>query len=254
MTGKKEGDMKKILTFFLACTVLLLFAVPAYAVGYNPSPGDDPKIIIEGDETLMLVTTPIECVGDALHVEIQKMLDRAWAQIYAANTLADLTPEIIPALEAVKAESSDPMVKALTVEDLVVCDLFDVSLIKNKTEFVHSDPSRPITFSVKTNLRPGDVFFIMHNYEGNNWEMVYRYDLSGDGVLLIALDSISPMAIAVPHYYNQKVDYSGPVSPQTDERSSDMGMKQLAALSGLTLILAAGTVFIRKNYLFGQQF
>lgn len=249
--------MKKLLTFFLACAVLLAVTVPAYAVEYTEtvetygtteSPGK--KIIIQGDETLMLVTTPIECTEEALHPEIQKMLAAAWVQINAAGTLADLTPGIIPALEKVKANSSDPMVKRLTVKDLVICDLFDVSLIKNKTEFIHSEPGKTLTFSVETNLRPGDIFFIMHNYEGTSWEMVTRYDLSDNGVLLIALDSLSPMAIAVPVYYNMSASYSGPVSPQTDDRSVEPAVLHGTVMACMTLAVLCGAVYSRRKRLF----
>lgn len=246
--------MKKLLTFFLACAVLLVVTVTAYAVEYTEtvetygtaeSPGK--KIIIQGDETLMLVTTPIECYSDALHAEIEAMLARAWAQIYAADTLADLTPDVIPALEKAKAASSDPRVKALTVKDLVVCDLFDVSLIKNKTEFVHSTPGQPITFSVESNLRPGDVYIILHNYEGTNWEVVNRCDLGSNGVLLMAVDYLSPFAIAVPHYYDMTV--SGPVSPQTDERVGDSSFLNTMVLC-MTFAASCGAIYSRKKRLF----
>lgn len=248
--------MKKLLTFFLACVILIGITVPAYAVEYTEtvetfgteaSPGK--KIIIQGDETLMLVTTPIECLEGALHDQIEAMLASAWAQIYAADSLADLTPDIVPALEKVKANSNDPFVKALTVKDLVVCDLFDVSLIKNKTEFIHSEPGKTLTFSVETNLRPGDIFFIMHNYEGTSWEMVNRYDLADNGVLLIALDSLSPMAIAVPHYYNMTV--SGPVSPQTDERAGDPLILNIMVLC-MTFAVACGAIYSRRKRLFQE--
>jgi len=247
--------MKKLLALILTCTVLLSFTLPAYAVEYTEtvetfgtteSPGK--KIIIQGDETLMLVTTPIECIDGALHDQIEAMLASAWAQIYAADTLADLTPDIVPALEKVKAQSNDPFVKALTVEDLVVCDLFDVSLIKNKTEFIHSEPGQTLTFSVETNLRPGDIFFIMHNYEGTSWEMVNRYDLADNGVLLIALDSLSPMAIAVPHYYNMEA--RGPVSPQTDDRSASPVALHTTVFACMTLAVLCGAYYTRKKRLF----
>jgi len=248
--------MKKILAILFSCTVLIGFSLPAFAVEYREtveyfgtekSPGK--RIIIEGDEKLMLVTTPIECTADALHPMIAAMLARAWAQIYAAKDLSELTPEIIPALEEVKAESNDPFVKALTVEDLVVCDLFDVSLIKNKTEFVHSEPGQTLTFSVKTNLKPGDIFFILHNYEDTSWEVVNRWDLSDDGVLLIAVDSLSPMAIAVPHYYNMVV--SGPTSPQTDERSGDASFLNIMVLC-MTFAVACGAVYSGRKCLFQE--
>jgi len=240
--------MRKILTVLLAGTLLLGCAMPVYAVGYNPSPGDDPHIIIEGDEKLMLVTTPVQCTDEALHAAIQAMLTRAWAQINAADTLADLTPEVIPALEQIKAESNDPAVKALEIEDFVICDLFDVSLIKNKTEFVHSTPGQPITFSVKTSLEPGDVFLILHNYEGTGWEVLDRWDLADDGVLLIAVDSLSPFAIAVPDYYNLVIDYDGPVSPQTGDRSADAGGWTAAVFSCAAFVFVCGAAFFRKRY------
>ncbi len=195
-----------------------------------------------GANEVVLEVTAVSKADDAPTSEIADQLIAAAETIKNADSVTDLVPEIAGALEVIKAASTDPAQKEVTIADLVVHDLFDVSLLKNG-EVIEVPEGGSIRFSLKTTLKPGDIFFVIHNYEGDKWELINDVVLADDGTLTVTVNSLSPFAIisvGAPAAPAVESGATVPVSPQTGDSFPTM------YLVFAVLFAAASAVFFIK--------
>lgn len=249
--------MKKVLSLMLTVIMLLSLTIPALAVAYTPSVEhkdgpeivpDTPVVIDENgeeqplDELVELVITPISQIDNAMLVEIQSSLNRADRQVRMVSNVGNLTPQMEVALQKLKDSTDDPLIKGLKIEDLVVCDLFDVSLVRNRSEVEYLAEGQMICFSLQTSLRPGDVFFLLYNPQGTEWEVVESCALDEDGILFVMLSGLGPLAIVVDTYHDAPV--IGPTSPQTGYSDGTLGAAETGSVSAALYMLCGATVLL----------
>ena len=160
----------------------------------------------------------------------------AYEQIKAAATLTDIAPSIGDYLKEIGSEAS--------VEDLVVRDLFDVSVTGAAAE------SSPITVRFNLGLSQSATLIVLHNYEGSNWEIIPkdRVKQNADGTVDVTFDSFSPVAFVVDKQETADTttpSTNAPSSPQT----SDNGVLRVAGVAALGLGCAAviGSVVASKK-------
>ena len=108
--------------------------------------------------------TPVSDLASA-PAEIREQLEAAYEQIQNAASVANLVPDVDVAslLSAIGSSSS--------VEDLVVRDVFDVSVSGEAAEFLAQE-GNAITIRFQLNIAPSSTLLVLHNYEGSNWEVI----------------------------------------------------------------------------------
>lgn len=252
--------MKKFLMALLTVLLCLSLTAPAFAAEFTPSveakPAPELSTVVdsEGNAQTAIVT---DASGNEVEIpddieltitstaekdespvaEIQEMLKRAEEQIRSAADLGELTAELAPALEKAKETLQDEAVQSVTLQDLVVQDLFDVSFVKDgKTLEQLLQEGQSVTFALQTNLTDKDLFFVLHNYSGSDWEVVENVELRNDGVLKITLDGLSPVAIVTDGAVNLEVSAAAPDSPQTGDALPTWELVAAAVL-GIAAIL-----------------
>lgn len=250
--------MKKFLMALLTVLLCLSLTAPAFAAEFTPSveakPAPELSTVVdsEGNAQTAIVT---DASGNEVEIpddieltvtstaekdespvaEIQEMLKRAEEQIRNAADLGELTADLAPALEKAKE----------TLQDLVVQDLFDVSFVKDgKTLEQLLQEGQSVTFALQTNLTDKDLFFVLHNYSGSDWEVVENVELRNDGVLKITLDGLSPVAIVTDGAVNLEVSAAAPDSPQTGDA---LPTWELVAAAVLGIVAILFFVLARKQ-------
>lgn len=156
--------MKKIVVILSAILLVVALAVPSFAAGFTPSVEQkgaptvvsatdaDGNAFADGE----VIVTPVSA-ADSADAAIADGLKAAYEQIKAAATLTDIAPSIGDYLKEIDSEAS--------VEDLVVRDLFDVSVTGAAAE------SGSVTVRFNLGLSQSTTLIVLHNYEGSNWEI-----------------------------------------------------------------------------------
>lgn len=272
--------MKKFAVSLMSLVLAGSLAVSASAFAYDPGLGcrSDKALVPMTDETgkpcdavildsnnealftlpsdvLEIVCTDYADKDDALE-ELADMLDKAHAQIESAKDVSELTVDMTQALELKKKELNLPDV---TMGDLVVSDLFDVSVVRNEVEMVHLDSSAKIKLQVQTNLKPGEMFFVLHNYSGSAWRVAEESILDEDGLLTIVCEGLSPIAIVVNANVNldapapteapaEKPVEETPAAEVENGPSPETGILETPQyLLGAVLSAALGVLFFKKS-------
>lgn len=143
------------------------------------------------------------------------MLSNAYEQIQQADTIADLVPTIGDFLQTIGS--------AAQVADLVVRDVFDVSLTGTAAEYLAQEGNN-ITLRFDVGVAPSATLIVLHNYEGSNWEIIPddRVVQNADGTVDVTFDSLSPIAFVVDSTETDtsaSTDANAPTSPQTGDSS-----------------------------------
>ncbi len=162
-----------------------------------------------------LVLTTSKYRDNARLEEITKMINDGESQIRGAKDVGELAPSMIDELEKLKAKTTDPLIKNLSIEDLGVLEIFDVSLLKNGTEIEQVPEGQMLHFKLQTNFRPGDFFFVLVNCDGEGWKLVDAWDVDENGVMTLTLSQICCMAFIVPMIHEDEIPADAPKSPQT---------------------------------------
>lgn len=201
--------MKKVLSLLLTVMLLFALAVPAMPLEYTPSVegaeapevvestdsagntydaildfGNSEEVGVAKGEEIEMEVTPASEADEAAFEEIKEALEAAIEEIQDAETVADLVPEIERLLAGTE----------YTVEDFVVSDVFDVSLI-DENGVTEVPAGATLRFKIKSDVRPGEVFFLLHNYAPGKWEIVENATIDANGVISAAVTSLSPFAI-----------------------------------------------------------
>ena len=232
--------MKKLALFLSVLLIAVTLAAPASAavnftpsVEQKPAPTVDPITDSNGNQVSAiirdqngeevhgvsidsgeLIVTPISQASQAAQA-ISEMLTNAYEQIQQADTIADLVPTIGDFLQTIGS--------AAQVADLVVRDVFDVSLTGTAAEYLAQEGNN-ITLRFDLGLAPSATLIVLHNYEGSNWEIIPddRVVQNADGTVDVTFDSLSPIAFVVDSTETDtsaSTDANAPTSPQTGDSS-----------------------------------
>lgn len=232
--------MKKLALFLSVLLIAGTLAAPASAavnftpsVEQKPAPTVDPITDSNGNQVSAiirdqngeevhgvsidsgeLIVTPISQASQAAQA-ISEMLTNAYEQIQQADTIADLVPTIGDFLQTIGSASQ--------VADLVVRDVFDVSLTGTAAEYLAQEGNN-ITLRFDVGVAPSATLIVLHNYEGSNWEIIPddRVVQNADGTVDVTFDSLSPIAFVVDSTETDtsaSTDADAPTSPQTGDNS-----------------------------------
>lgn len=232
--------MKKLALFLSVLLIAVTLAAPASAaVNFTPSVEQKPAPTVDtvtdssgnqvsaiirdqnGEEVHgvsidsgELIVTPISQASQAAQA-ISEMLTNAYEQIQQADTIADLVPTIGDFLQTIGSASQ--------VADLVVRDVFDVSLTGTAAEYLAQEGNN-ITLRFDVGVAPSATLIVLHNYEGSNWEIIPddRVVQNADGTVDVTFDSLSPIAFVVDSTETDtsaSTDANAPTSPQTGDSS-----------------------------------
>ena len=232
--------MKKLALFLSVLLIAVTLAAPVSAavnftpsVEQKPAPTVDPITDSNGNQVSAiirdqngeevhgvsidsgeLIVTPISQASQAAQA-ISEMLTNAYEQIQQANTIADLVPTIGEFLQTIGS--------AAQVADLVVRDVFDVSLTGTAAEYLAQEGNN-ITLRFDVGVAPSATLIVLHNYEGSNWEIIPddRVVQNADGTVDVTFDSLSPIAFVVDSTETDtsaSTDANAPTSPQTGDSS-----------------------------------
>lgn len=239
--------MKKVFAILISLLMALtIMCSAAYAEIYI-SPGEDPEdiiidptggplvpdviefngqTIVEGKaiivdeydvpvESAYIVVTPYARKDQAVVPEITELLNHAHAQIKEIGDLDDLTSDFTPHMEASIKEAvknGNKEAADLTIKDFEITELFDVSLISGGQRLAQRGCK--LICILGTELKETDLWFVLHNYEGEKWEVVEGCELNGRE-LTIPLSSLSPIIFV------KQIDKSELVGPVTSADSAN---------------------------------
>ena len=173
--------MKKVLSLML--TVMLLFAL---AVNALPAPSvegtEAPEIVQIADsegnlcDALLIVDGAEVAVGEDEELQI------------VVDPIAD---------ETVAEEAIDFLASTgVDVEDAVVLDMFDVTLVVDGEVYgLSADDGASLIYAISTDLSADDEFYVLHNYAPEMWEVVDVLGIDENGVVMVTVDSLSPFVI-----------------------------------------------------------
>ena len=231
--------MKKLALFLSVLLIAVTLAAPASAavnftpsVEQKPAPTVDTVMDSNGNEVSAIIrdqdgnevhgvasgditVTPVSALDQAA-ADISEMLSNAYEQIQQADTIADLVPTIGEFLQSIGNTVTQ-------VADLVVRDVFDVSLTGTAAEYLAQEGNN-ITLRFDLGLAPSATLIVLHNYEGSNWEIIPddRVVQNADGTVDVTFDSLSPIAFVVDSTETDtsaSTDANAPTSPQTGDSS-----------------------------------
>ena len=232
--------MKKLALFLSVLLIAGTLAAPASAavnftpsVEQKPAPTVDPITDSNGNQVSAiirdqngeevhgvsidsgeLIVTPISQASQAAQA-ISEMLTNAYEQIQQADTIADLVPTIGDFLQTIGSASQ--------VADLVVRDVFDVSLTGTAAEYLAQEGNN-ITLRFDVGVAPSATLIVLHNYEGSNWEIIPddRVVQNADGTVDVTFDSLSPIAFVVD---STETDTSASTDADCPHLSPDRGQQ-----------------------------
>lgn len=231
--------MKKLALFLSVLLIAVTLAAPASAaVNFTPSVEQKPAPTVDtvtdsnGNEVSAIIrdqdgnevhgvasgditVTPVSALDQAA-ADISEMLSNAYEQIQQADTIADLVPTIGEFLQSIGNTVTQ-------VADLVVRDVFDVSLTGTAAEYLAQEGNN-ITLRFDVGVAPSATLIVLHNYEGSNWEIIPddRVVQNADGTVDVTFDSLSPIAFVVDSTETDtsaSTDANAPTSPQTGDSS-----------------------------------
>lgn len=248
--------LKKISVTLVAIAMVAAMAVPAFAADFTSSvtgksapeivtttnsSGETVAAIIydaNGKEIASipvgsLTVTPVSEAKTA-NASVSKQLTAAYEQLKTTPLVS-----IAPALaDAVKTYSPQ-----MTVEDLVVRDLFDVSLDDSAKEQLAKN-GNAIKIQFALNLPSDALLLVLHNTEGTTWELIADNKVvrNSDGSVTVEFDSLSPIAFLTDGR-SLATDPNAPTSPQTGYSETMLW----GAVGVGALALAALVLVIRKR-------
>lgn len=193
--------MKKVRLFAMAMLVVCLLAsnvfaadvfTPSVAAKEAPEVKAEEPIVVEGKEVEIVVTPVSKADAEETHEEVSEALVSARKDIEKVKSVAELPAEggtVAKDLEK-QLEGTD-----YTPGDLVVRDLFDVSLTDENGEIVKTDKPVTLTFN-NVGVKKGEVLIVLHNKETGKWEVIdsSKVKINDDGSVAVTFDSLSPIA------------------------------------------------------------
>ena len=226
--------LKKLVALLLAVVLVTMVSVPAFAAEFTdsveakPAPeietqtgsdGKEYEAIIRdesGDEVVGVpfgnITVTPASQADEAPAAVKERLEDAYEQLKSVESLTDLSDSLETIIQEV--------IPDITVEDLVVRDLFDVSVSGEYADYLAVEGN---TISIRFTLSASadSLAAVLHNVEGTTWETITndRITRNSDNTVDVVFDSLSPIAFL----FDAKeltVDPDGPSSPQTGDTGS----------------------------------
>lgn len=181
--------MKKILAILVVVVLMVAFSAPAMAVGSvsgDPAPAVvpyDPPKGTTGTET-QVKTTPVTDAEKGTTAE-----DKAIVEAYDSIKDAESLTALIPGLDKVVAALDS----SLNADELVVHDLFGITAEGDTAASLAKGEA--VTFSVKSDLKPGDVLVVVQ-YVNGKWVALdpSAVVINADGSVSVTVSSAAPIA------------------------------------------------------------
>lgn len=249
--------LKKISVTLLALLMVTAMSVTAMAADFTPSvtnkdapetttvknaAGEKVAAIIYDANGKEIASIPIGALtvtsvsaAQRADTTIRNSLTAAYNQL-TTTALDKIVPSIGKAVENYS--------KGMTVDDLVVQDLFDVSLDETaRQQLAKSGNAIKIRFDL--DLSSDDLLLVLHNTEGTDWELIpdSKVVQNEDGSVTVEFDSLSPIAFLTDSG-RITVLSNAPTSPQTGD---DFSPIVLWGEVGIGIILLAAIVLVIKK-------
>lgn len=264
--------MKKVIAIFTVVILLLSIGTTAFAANYKPSveEKDAPTIVVPGKapvkEEIKEQIKEEGTVAVIMHTETEKVVKEVPESKLVVTSVAkkdeskeipkeakedlekaykdfsDKTKkisQIIPTevsktiAETIKEETG----KKKTADDLIVRDLFDVSLVCEESNDLLIDDEHHLLLTFNLGVKKDDfITAIKFNPETEKWETIRSVVNNGDGTVTCEFDHLCPIAFLV-----EKTESS---SAQTGDNSVSLYVWVAIA------VVAAGTMaalFVIKN-------
>ena len=193
------------------------FAAFAPSIEQKGAPEVTGAVIMDKDgnevDTVDIGSVTIVPVAEAetLPEEQQGQLTDAYQQLADADDPVAVVPEVADLM----SDFNESAEQEITAEDLVVRDLFDVTVPE---EIMEAGATVAITFNVA--VKENQFVVALHNYEDDKWEALPTTN-NGDGTITAVFGSFSPVAIVVGEVAAEgetgETDEKGPTSPQTSD-------------------------------------
>lgn len=213
---------------------------PDVVVQYDEDGNSYAAAIVDSDGNVVqtvgtdeIVVTPVSSSTE-LDAEAQVTMDNAYAQITDASDLSEVCPEIVDVIDQL----------GLALQDMVVKDLFDLSIPDEVRTLLDEGYSITIAFSL--DVAEGQSLVVLHNYEGDSWEAIDPSLVEvKDGVAYVTFTSLSPIAFVVD---STDAGFSDDTSSDaTDTQTGDSF--NYAVVIVLIASIAVLIVLISKKYL-----
>ena len=207
--------MKKIIAILTALVLVVCMGTTAFAAEFTPSvvEKDAPTVVgkVEGGNSyagtivdkngnevekipyVELIVTPVSKVDTSTEIPAASKADlkEAYAALSKADVkLSDLIKELD---DDVKASLG----KDVTVDDLIIRDLFDASLVDNNGQLVTIDKDHRLVVTFDIGIEKGKAVFAMKYNEEKKWESIYAIHNNGDGTVTCEFDYLCPIAFLV---------------------------------------------------------
>lgn len=250
--------IKKILSILLVVAFVATMAVSSFAVPFTPSveTKQAPKVIpqtdTKGNECAAiiydesgkevvgvpfsnLVVTPISAI-DTLSPENKEKVEAAYNQIKSADSLSDISPELESVIKDISPD--------LTLKDLVVRDVYDVSVIGDYAEYMNQNGnSISIHFDLSTDSDA--LISVLNNTDGTEWElipdgMISRNDDSSVDVVLFKLGTLV-------FIFDIGKLYSNPNDPRSPDTGDNLFESVAFVASGALIVFAAVCFVVKKD-------
>lgn len=249
---------KKIITMLIAVTLVMAMSVPVMAAEFTPSvenkpaPEVVPQTDSNGNECVAIIydangneivgvpagyltVTPVSA-SEAPSAEIKEKLEAAYEQLQSVSSLTELSSDLE---KVIKEYSPD-----ITVEDLVVRDLFDVTVWGTYAEYL-SQEGNYIIIRFKLTADADSLAAVLYNMEGTTWETVTndRITRNSDYTVDVAFYELCPVAFLFDAG-KLSVDPNAPDSPQTGEPESNT---MIWVVAGVVVVAAAAFGVVKKR-------
>ena len=189
-----------------------------------------------------IVVTPVTDIKDA-PAEVKEALEKADKQIKEVKDLKEMVPDIVDVLKEVnKVKGTD-----VKTEQLVVRDLFDVTLDEEAKAILAEGGEIALTFGVE--VADDEILIVLHNYEGDKWETIPndRVKVNADGTVEVTFTSLSPIAfVTADKAAAPEEDAEAPVEP-AEPAEKEGGMSTGIIVVIVLVIVAVVAYFAMKG-------
>jgi LPXTG-motif cell wall-anchored protein len=215
--------MKKIRLFATTLLIVGLLASNVFAAESNfvssveskeaPAVEEATKeVVVDGKKVTVdvVVTAASEADDKDTHEDISEALKDAKKDLTEVKSLDELKTADGGTIKEDLEKAVDQFNKSISVpstgtttetkqykaDDLVVTDLFDVSLVDSNGNIIEPDEDNPVTLTFKTSFKSDDIVIVLHNKETGKWEVIDsdKVKVNDDGSVTVEFTSFSPIA------------------------------------------------------------
>jgi LPXTG-motif cell wall-anchored protein len=215
--------MKKIRLFATTLLIVGLLASNVFAAESNFVSSVESKeapavaeatteVVVDGNKVTVdvVVTAASEADDKDTNEDISKALKDAKKDLTEVKSLDELKAVDGGTIKEDLEKAVDQFNKSISVpstgtttetkqykaDDLVVTDLFDVSLVDSNGNIIEPDEDNPVTLTFKTSFKSDDIVIVLHNKETGKWEVIDsdKVKVNDDGSVTVEFTSFSPIA------------------------------------------------------------